>query len=103
MWSRAQPMPRLGSVHEESELRVPQPTSSSIVARSDVLSTDLRRIAPDGGAGNLGCGLPCAGSAGSSDRTCAATGTTAAEIANTKRMDFKMTVFMCPPEGNEYI
>src|SRR5438309_8573835 len=58
-------MPRLISVHDESELRVPQATSCSIKLRIPASSTSRLEIAPAGRATNFGAGLPCAGSAGS--------------------------------------
>ncbi len=75
IWSRPQPAPRFGSLHEESELRDPHATSRSISSRMDFSSTLLRAIAPDGRRKIFGLGLFSAGSAGSSPvETCAASG-----------------------------
>jgi len=76
IWSRPQPAPRLGSSHEESELRVPQATSRSTSSRIDLSSTAPRCMAPAGRGKIFGFGLFCIGSAGSfRTEPCAATGT----------------------------
>src|SRR5579863_7128978 len=61
--SRPQPMPRFGSSQEESVLRVPQETSSSMVARSDFSSGRSMGRARRGS--NFTAGIPPRGSMGS--------------------------------------
>src|SRR5947207_10578425 len=65
MTSRPQPIPRFESVHEERVSLVPHATRLPISARIDFSSTAGRATAPAGRANSFGCGLPCAGSAGS--------------------------------------
>ena len=76
--SRAQPIPRFGSVQEESVSRVPQPTKLWISPRIDFSSMLCRAIAPKGRGRNFTCGFPCGGSAGSRAVCCAKAGTAAA-------------------------
>src|SRR5579859_1975013 len=63
--SRPQPTPRCGSSPDEIESRVPQDTSSSMVARSDFLLTLVRAILPAGGGSSFTAGCFPGGSAGS--------------------------------------
>src|SRR5258708_3302884 len=65
IWSRAQPMPRAESVHDERELREPQLTNCSIKARIDFSSTSWRATGFAGRGGIFGAGWTCGGSAGS--------------------------------------
>src|SRR5436309_5382050 len=52
--SRPQPIPRLGSVQDDSEWRVPQATSSETMALASAAAAALAALAADTGAARAG-------------------------------------------------
>src|SRR2546429_3516482 len=87
--SRPQPIPRLGSLQEESVNRVPQLTKLWISVRIDFSSMLCRRIALAGRGKLFTWGLPGGGSAGSRGGACCAKASPAANFSD--RRDRKST------------